>query len=69
MIVMKMPVIGKIPEGCDDCFYYYCKPHPYKGWTQGCELCNQCTDDDQEEGWIYDGDSRPKKCPLMEVEE
>jgi hypothetical protein len=24
-------------------------------------------DDDQPEEWIYDGDSRPKACPLIEV--
>ena len=27
----------------------------------------QCMDDDQPDEWIYDGNGRPKACPLMEV--
>lgn len=69
MIVVKMPVIKEMPDGCDDCYYFGVRPHPYKGWTNECELCTQCLDDDQEEGWVYDGDSRPKNCPLLEVED
>lgn len=68
MVVMKMAHMKHIPEYCDDCIYYGCKPHPYKGWTNSCDLCVQCLDDDQEEGWIYDGNERPKNCPLMEVD-
>ena len=34
-----------------------------------CELCHQSMSDDGEEGWCYDGNTRPKKCPLMEVED
>lgn len=67
MVVMKMAHMKHIPEYCDDCIYYGCKPHPYKGWTDSCELCMQCLDDDQEKGWIYDGNGRPANCPLMEV--
>jgi len=67
MVVMKMTHMEKLPETCDDCPYYSCKPHPYKGWVDGCELCCQCMDDDQEDDWIYDGNSRPKNCPLMEI--
>lgn len=67
MVVIKMECIKTLPETCDDCTYYSCKPHPYKGWSNGCELCMQCMDDDQDEDWIYGGDSRPKNCPLMEI--
>ena len=28
---------------------------------------NHCTDDDQPEEWRYDGNSRPKACPLIEI--
>lgn len=59
--------IEKMPEYCDDCRWYGCRPHPMKGWSDICELMNQRLDDDQEEGWIYDGNDRPKNCPLMEV--
>ena len=42
-----------LPEYCDDCIYYGCKPHPYKGWSDSCELCTQCLDDDNgDENWI-----------------
>ena len=67
MVVMKMTHMVNLPEFCDDCIYYGCKPHPYKGWSEICELCGQCMDDDQAEDWIYDGNGRPKNCPLMEV--
>ena len=68
MIVIKTN-IKELPKYCDDCIYYSCRPHPYKGWSDSCELCSQCMDDDQEDDWIYDGNGRPKKCPLFEVEE
>ena len=58
-----------LPEYCDECIYYGSYPHPYKGWTEQCELCHQSMDDDGEEGWCYDGNTRPTKCPLMEVED
>lgn len=67
MVVMKMTHMEHIPKYCDDCIYYGCKPHPYKGWSESCELCMQCMDDDQDEGWMYDGNGRPKNCPLMEI--
>ena len=66
MIVIKTS-ITELPEYCDDCTYYSCRPHPYKGWTNACELCVQCLDDDGEKGWFYDGNGRPENCPLFEV--
>lgn len=68
MIVIKTS-ITELPEYCDDCTYYSCRPHPYKGWTDTCELCMQCLDDDGEKGWLYDGNGRPENCPLFEVKE
>lgn len=69
MVVIKTS-LRKLPKYCDDCIYYECRPHPYKGWSDSCGLCVQCLDDDNgDEEWIYDGDSRPKKCPLMEVKD
>ena len=67
MVVMKMTCMDHLPETCDDCTYYAYRPHPYKGWLDCCELCMHCMDDDQEDDWIYDGDSRPRNCPLMEI--
>ena len=71
MIAVKLSnkVMSSVPECCDDCYYCGTKPHPYKGWTEECELCSQCLDDDQEDGWVYDGNSRPKNCPLVEIPE
>lgn len=68
MVVMKMTHMVNLPEVCDDCIYYGCKPHPYKGWSDICELCGQCMDDGETEGLIYDGNGKPKNCPLIEVE-
>jgi hypothetical protein len=59
----------ELPEYCDDCQWYGNMPHPYKGWTETCELMNHCMDDDEPEEWIYDGNGRPKACPLVEVKE
>lgn len=67
MVVIKTD-IKFMPEYCDDCRWFGCKPHPYKGWSDSCELMSQCMDDDQEEEWIYDGNGRPKNCPLMEID-
>ena len=61
--------IKAMPEYCDDCRWYGIKPHPYKGWTEQCELMGQCMDDDASEEWIYDGNGRPSACPLVEVRE
>lgn len=66
MIVVKSS-LNVMPEYCDDCIYYECRPHPYKGWTECCNLCCHSMDDDVEEDWIYDGNGRPKKCPLIYV--
>lgn len=69
MVAIKLSesCMKELPAACDDCIYHGCRPHPYKGWTDECELCCQCLDDDQEEGWIYDGGSRPKNCPLVVI--
>lgn len=58
-----------LPEYCDDCQWYGTRPHPYKDWTDQCELMCECMDDDCAEEWIYDGNSRPKACPLIEIKE
>ena len=61
--------IKAMPEYCDDCRWYGTRPHPYKGWTEQCELMAQCMDDDAPKEWIYDGNGRPSACPLVEVGE
>ena len=61
--------IKHMPEYCDECAWYECRPHPMKGWSDGCGLMMQCMDDDQPEEWIYDGNGRPKACPLIKVED
>ena len=67
MITIKSDAMKQMPEYCDDCVWYGSRPHPHKGWTELCELMGHCMDDDQEEEWIYDGNGRPKACPLIEV--
>lgn len=57
-----------LPECCDYCQWYECRPHPYRGWSEGCGLMMHCMDDDQPEEWIYDGNGRPKACPLIEID-
>lgn len=68
MIVIKTG-LRCMPEDCDLCRWFECRPHPYKGWTDSCGLMGQCMDDDQPDEWIYSGDGRPEACPLMEVAE
>ena len=68
MIAIKTD-IESLPKYCDDCIHYECRPHPYKGWTEACTLCMQSMDDDAPKEWVYDGNGRPKKCPLIETEE
>ena len=68
MIVIKTD-IKRMPEYCDACIWHGSRPHPNKGWTELCELMGRCMDDDQDDEWIYDGDSRPKACPLVEIDE
>ena len=58
-----------MPSDCDYCQWFGTRPHPYKGWTDICELMGQCMDDDAPEEWIYDGNGRPSACPLVEVGE
>ena len=69
MIAIKSTVMNTLPKSCDSCVWYGSRPHPNKGWTDICELIGHCMDDDQPEGWFYDGDSRPDECPLIEVKE
>lgn len=61
--------IKEMPEYCDDCNYYGCRPHPDKGWIDICELMCECMSDESNQDWIYDGNGRPKKCPLIEIKE
>lgn len=68
MIAIKTS-LQKMPEYCDDCQWYGCRPHPFKGWSEACELMTQCMDDDQPEEWIYDGNGRPAACPLIDLED
>ena len=69
MIAIKWESMKEVPEYCDNCIYFGTRPHPIKGWTDLCELMNECMDDDCEDGWIYDGNGRPKNCPIIEVED
>lgn len=68
MICIRTGMKG-LPEYCEDCQWYGSRPHPHKGWSELCELMSHCMDDDQPEEWIYDGNGRPKACPLVEVKE
>lgn len=68
MIAIKTD-IQDMPRGCDYCRWYGTRPHPYKGWTDICELMSQCMDDDQPEEWVFDGNKRPAACPLVEFDE
>lgn len=67
MIAIKT-TIKIMPEYCDNCQWYECRPHPYKGWSEGCGLMTHCMDDDQPEEWQYNGEGRPKAYPLIEME-
>lgn len=69
MIAIKVTAMKIMPECCDECCWYECRPHPYKGWIESCGLCMHCMDDSEPEEWIYDGNGRPKACPLIEMEE
>lgn len=69
MIAIKYTGMDQIPGCCDDCLYYECRPHPYKGYSEACALTMEKMDDDAPEGWIYDGNSRPKNCPLIDARE
>lgn len=66
MVVIKTDM-NELPRSCDYCSWFSCRPHPYKGWSDNCELMSHCMDDDQPEEWIWDGNDPPKACPLMEV--
>ena len=69
MIAIKSTAMKIMPKFCDDCCWYGCKPHPRKGWTESCDLMCHCMDDDEPEEWIYDGNGRPKACPLIEIDD
>ena len=66
MVVIKTS-LQNMPDYCDECQWYGSRPHPFKGWSEGCELMGHCMDDDQTEEWVYDGNGRPKACPLVNV--
>lgn len=59
--------IKNIPASCDECIWFSTRPHPYKGWTDDCELMSHCLDDDQPDEWVYDGNKRVSACPLIEI--
>lgn len=69
MVVIKTE-FKMLPEECETCCYYGCRPHPRDGWMDLCELCGERIDGDgcKDDGWHYDGEKRPDNCPLMEVE-
>lgn len=68
MFVVIKTGLKELPEYCDECIYYECKPHPIKGWSEHCGLFYESLDeDDCKEGWHYDGDTRPAKCPLVKA--
>ena len=69
MIAIKTTAMKELPQFCDDCCWYDSLPHPAKGWTETCGLMYHCMDDDQPEEWIYDGNGRPKACPLIDLEQ
>lgn len=69
MIAIKTTAMRQMPEYCDDCCWYECRPHPARGWSESCGLMMHCMDDDQPEEWIYDGNGRPQACPLIEVDD
>ena len=68
MIAIKTS-LRNLPEYCEDCQWYECRPHPMKGWSESCGLMNECMDDDGPKEWIYDGNGRPEACPLVNVEQ
>lgn len=67
MVAVKLECISEMPKYCDDCIYYSCKPHPYTGWTDICDLCSH-TMNENDGDWCYDGNGRPKMCPLIEIQ-
>ena len=69
MIAIKTTAMRQMPEYCDNCCWYECRPHPEKGWTELCNLMCHCMDDTQPKEWIYDGNGRPQACPLIEVKD
>lgn len=69
MIAVKMPFMKILPDACDTCYFFEVRPHPYKGWSDRCELCGELLDDDAKDGWVFDGNERPKNCPLFEVKD
>ena len=36
----------ELPECCEQCSYFGCRPHPYDGWMDLCELCGERIDGD-----------------------
>ena len=69
MIAIKSTAMKELPEVCEYCCWFECRPHPAKGWTDICGLMVHCMDDSEPEEWIYDGNSRPKACPLIGIKE
>lgn len=68
MLAIKCEGMHEMPKYCDDCIYYATRPHPYKGWSDECQLGMHTMNEDDED-WTYDGNGRPKMCPLIEIKE
>lgn len=70
MVVCKWPYLDKVPESCDWCHYHESRPDPFVGWRDSCAISEKSLDEDNgDEGWQWDGDGRPPKCPLMEIDD
>lgn len=70
-IAVKLKCIHELPKDCGDCVYLIKRPDPFYVYVQEfiCKLCNVRIDGtDMDDGWFYDGSSRPKNCPLFETE-
>lgn len=69
MIAIKTE-IEKMPETCEKCLYFRHRMHPLGGIEYiACELSGIMNTSSWWKEWYYAGDTRPKKCPLMEVED
>lgn len=69
MICIKVTAMKRMPQTCDDCVWYSTYPDTFTGFSEVCEYAHQRIDDSGPEEWLYDGNNRPKMCPLIEVEE
>ena len=68
MVAIKT-TLKELPKYCEECQWYSCKPHPYKGWIEICEYMSHSLNDNKSEEWTYNGNGRPKACPLVWVDD